>query len=539
MPKTLRWYQEKALKALFELIRQGKKRIVLYLPTGGGKTLCATYLGKSARRQGKKMGFGVNRVQLCNQAVKAFVNEDQEVGVLQGQNTSKIDANTIIFSIDTVRSRGLPEDIQLLVLDEAHGTVNTKAYHGIMKDRICIGLTATPFAKGMAYDVPALEGPLWEAIVVGATISELIEWNKEHPNEGLVPCEVWIPHIVDVKNMRESSTNGEKDYNIDDQAKALNTPRLIEGTVEKWLQICPNTLTMLFATTIKHSQELCQAFREAGVKAEHVDYHMDPSPGGEREQIYDRFRSGEITVVCNCILLGVGADFPACETIILNRIFKSKVLLTQIIGRAMRPTPDGKKKMCRVLDFGGSMDHDRLGCPWHYSVGHLDDGKPKRKAIKKGMDVCEECFMDKPKKINKCPHCGYEKPKKIFVCSQCKLQKKPGQLECPNCGHRTMARSEIEYVSGELRRLNSKEKSETIPASSVLQAKGKQRIYSELTAHAIEMGYSDGWIGHQYRALFGVWPKGLERIPIPTGPELKSYLHRARMEYTKTKGRKK
>jgi hypothetical protein len=41
----------------------------------------------------------------------------------------------------------------------------------------------------------------------------------------------------------------------------------------------------------------------------------------------------------------------------------------------------------------------------------------------------------------------------------------------------------------------------------------KQAFYSGLLMIAQQRGFKDGWVSHKYQEKFGVWPKGLDRIP--------------------------
>jgi hypothetical protein len=41
----------------------------------------------------------------------------------------------------------------------------------------------------------------------------------------------------------------------------------------------------------------------------------------------------------------------------------------------------------------------------------------------------------------------------------------------------------------------------------------KQAFYSGLLMIAQQHGFKDGWVSHKYQEKFGVWPKGLDRIP--------------------------
>ena len=74
-------------------------------------------------------------------------------GILQAENTCRLDASVLVASIDTVHVRGLPDDVGLLIIDECHGVAGSEKYRKLLatyNNVPVVGLTATPFAAGMA-----------------------------------------------------------------------------------------------------------------------------------------------------------------------------------------------------------------------------------------------------------------------------------------------------------------------------------------------------------------------------------------------------
>ena len=59
---------------------------------------------------------------------------------------------------------------------------------------------------------------------------------------------------------------------------------------------------------------------------------------------------------------------------------------------------------------------------------------------------------------------------------------------------------------------------------NVIRRKGKQTVYSELLDMRRNSGLSV--VSRRYRAIFGVWPRGMRMEPKPASPELKRYVHR-------------
>ena len=65
--RELRDYQVTGLENLRQTIRQGVKRVVVQLPTGGGKTLCAATIAQGALQKKNKLAFTVPRISLIDQ----------------------------------------------------------------------------------------------------------------------------------------------------------------------------------------------------------------------------------------------------------------------------------------------------------------------------------------------------------------------------------------------------------------------------------------------------------------------------------------
>ena len=77
----LRPYQDKSIQDVRTTYTQGKKRVLLYVPTGGGKTECAIAVTKYARAKGKKVLFLCNRKDLVRQTVARFAKYGINTGV--------------------------------------------------------------------------------------------------------------------------------------------------------------------------------------------------------------------------------------------------------------------------------------------------------------------------------------------------------------------------------------------------------------------------------------------------------------------------
>ena len=177
MSFELRPYQLDAEQQARVALAGGKRRVVLFMPTGAGKTLTATSIITKATAKGRRVVFVANRKQLVAQTSAVLHRYGIEHGILQAENTCRLDARVLVASIDTIHVRGLPDDVGLIVIDECHGVAGSQKYRTLLARYNLVptvGLSATPFAAGMAKHYPGIGGPLFEHLVVGATIGELI-----------------------------------------------------------------------------------------------------------------------------------------------------------------------------------------------------------------------------------------------------------------------------------------------------------------------------------------------------------------------------
>ena len=489
----LRPYQAGAVEQARANGRAGVRRQIIYSPTGSGKTEIAIALIHSANSKGRRVAFVANRIGLVEQAACRLRQSGLSVGVLQGDNTHRLDAPVLVCSIHTVAKRGLP-DVDVIVIDEAHGVAGSSHYRDLLfryNALPVIGLSATPFAKGLGKHYDDLGGPLFERIVQAASIRELIDLGF------LVDCDIYAPTEPDLSGVAlVRNAFGEQDYNERQLAAAVDKPSLVGDIVAHWKRLGRDLPTVCFATSIAHSKHIASEFNAAGIQAEHIDCYTDED---ERRGILERVTSGETRVISNVGILTEGWDFPACGVMILARPTRSLTRWVQMAGRVLRPHP-GKDRAI-ILDHSGSAAH--LGYPTDDLPLELDDGTPKKASGAKQKDEA------KPKK---CPSCSYVKPPKVHAC--------------PACGFTPERQSEVEVEAGELVKLPRKKKP---------TREEKQAAYSGLLWIANERGRRPGWVAHIYRDRFGVWPRGLDETIKPPSDDLLRFVRSRAIRFAKRK----
>jgi superfamily II DNA or RNA helicase len=488
----LRPYQAAAIQALRLGLGEGYLRQMLYGPTGCGKTALSVGLVKGARLKGKRVAFLANRIQLVEQASRTFRKYGIDHGIIQGQNSRREYENVLVCSIQTVAKRGIP-DVDFIIIDEAHGVAGSKDYRGIIETfagKPVIGLSASPFAKGLGKVYDKLGGPLFERMVVASSIRELID-------EGfLVDCDIYAPSEPDMTGIKQVRNKfGELDFSDMDVGNAVDKPELIGDIVSHWMRLAKGTPTVVFASNIAHSKHIVEQFLAAGVTAEHIDCYDDTDA---RRDALKRFENGQTTIISNASLLAEGWDAPFCQTLILARPTKSLIRYVQMAGRVLRPS-EGKTRAL-ILDHSGTVKH--LGFPTDDLPLELDDGKPKKQSA------------SKPKEA-----------KLPTACAKCSFMKV--SHKCPQCGFAPEKQNTIHSADGEL------VKQERGAKKAKATMAEKQQFYSELLGYQSMKGWSDGRVAHVYRDKYGVWPNSLTRLACEPSAETKKFIQSRNIAYAK------
>jgi len=433
----LRPYQQQAV----DLLRQRHAdRPLLCLPTGAGKTTVASEVIRLALQRGNRCIFMVHRRELVDQAVARLASFGIQAGrIIAGQTESRSLPVQVASIPSLIRRKHWPAE--LVIVDEcAHATSTswTKCLDRYA-DAWVIGLTATPIrldGRGL--------GGIFGCLVEPVTTQDLVEQGH------LVAPEVYAPPL-DLSRIRKRA--GE--YTLPELLERMNP--LTGSIVDTWFQRAFGQRTVVFAVNVEHSQRIVKAFQARGVAAEHIDGGTDVQ---QRADSLARLRSGETTLVSNCMVLSEGWDLPALQCGVLARPTKSLALFRQMVGRIMRPPGP---VVC--LDHAGCHhEHGLVTDPVDWS---LDDCE-RRSVMTEPIRTCQECFAVVPVDAVECPQCG-----------------EPLARE---------ARTNPPGVDndGELVKFTRADKAEW---------------YGVRVRMASELGYKLGWARAQYRNKHGTWPR--------------------------------
>ena len=337
----LRPYQESAISELRLKYAQGKRRVLLVVPCGGGKTTIAGFLIKSYAKKKLNTLFLAHRTELIFQCwkrltqiglyaniIKASISKWKIIEFAESHgieiNYHEILDNVITASIQTI-SRRLVEyvdnNFDLIIIDEAHTSISDSYVQFISKfqNAFVIGLTATPYRTSKKEGL----NKVYEDFVEVVSHQELIDMNY------LVPTRVFHP-----KKFNSSSLKVQKGEFTDESVLRAFDENNAEINLISQINIHSKHLkTIVFCQNVEHSKRTADVLNVHGFKALHIDATTEQN---DRDEVVRKFRKGDIQFLVNYGLLSEGFDVPDCECVILNLCTKSRIKWHQATNRATR-----------------------------------------------------------------------------------------------------------------------------------------------------------------------------------------------------------
>lgn len=370
----LRPYQEQLIQRVRVSVATGHQAVCAVLGCGGGKSIIQAMIAKSATEKGNQVLFLVHRKELCQQITNTFF--------VAGVNFGLCD----IMMVQTASRRidKLP-DYQLIITDECHHS--TAASYRKIYDHypraIRLGFTATPIRLNRGG-----LGEVYSDLITSVSTRWLID------NGYLADYKYYSVKLADTSGLHTKA--GE--YKADEVAALMESRTIYGETVKQWERLAGGKKTIIYCASVAAAKQTATEFVSRGYNATSVDGEMDKNA---RAFTMDSFRSGELTVLCNCELFGEGLDVPDCECVVLLHPTQSLTLHIQQSMRSMRKCGD---KVAIIIDHVGNC----------YRHGLPDDNRewslaPKRKqedTVK--IRECENCFAVYPPTMKKCPYCGAE-----------------------------------------------------------------------------------------------------------------------------------
>ncbi|MYC91217.1 MAG: DUF4145 domain-containing protein [Gemmatimonadetes bacterium] len=395
-----RYYQKRAIGSIAEQFAQARRKALLVMATGSGKTRTAIALVDLLQRAGwvKRTLFLADRVSLVSQAVSAFkthLPESSPVNLItERDEVGRVYASTyptmmrLIDEAEGNEARFSVGHFDLVIIDEAHRSVYQK-YGAIFRyfDSLLVGLTATPreevdrntyalfdLEPGVPTDAYELDTAVTDGFLVPPRVQKV---DLKFPREGIA----YDSLSEQEKEQWESLDWGdEADPDaLPDRvnASAINNWLFNEDTVDKALQhLMENghkvdggdrlAKTILFVRNHEHAEFVEERFnrhypQHAGHFARVIDHYAKYA-----QSLIDDFSQKDKAphLAISVDMLDTGIDVPEVANLVFFKPVYSKIKFWQMIGRGTRLCPDlfgpdEDKQDFRVFDFCFNFDFFR------------------------------------------------------------------------------------------------------------------------------------------------------------------------------------
>jgi type I restriction enzyme R subunit len=405
------YFQEAAIREVIKRLMLGRKRVLLTMATGTGKTFVAFQIVWKLIKSGwlqrlhpnrpARVLFLADRVVLRDQAYNTFApfadGTSEPRFKIEGHPPNL--TRDLYFGIyQTLWSPGEngqrlfekfpPDFFDLVIIDECHrsgfGTWREILDH--FGSAIHLGMTATPkqdenidtYAYFCAEEPdvaidpehpergtwrpPAYEYSLGRGIEDGflATykvhrVRTTVDATGLHLEDAIEQgAEVFVPEDIEPRELY-TTPQFEREITLPDRTRAM--VKHLAGLLRRFGKM---EKTMVFCVDMEHARLVARLLQdefgpETGLSNYAVPIISEEGEEGRRalEAFADSDKPAPV-VATTAELLSTGVDVPACRNIVFMKTISSPVLFKQIVGRGSRIDPATDKYWFRIIDFTGA-----------------------------------------------------------------------------------------------------------------------------------------------------------------------------------------
>ena len=405
-------YQVEAIKSIEEAIKDGKKRILLAMATGTGKTRTAIALMYRLlkHKRARRILYLVDRNSLGQQTADAI--KDNKIGNLSIASiygvkelkdklpdaSTKIQIATVqgmikrLFYNDDKEEKPSVGQYDFIIVDEAHRgyaedkELSEKEYHFYDQndyvsqyrrvvdyfDATAIGMTATPALQTTdIFGKPVYSYSYQQAV--------LDNYLVDHDAPTIIKTKLSQEGIhfkkgaeIDLFDQSSESIKSEKlpdnmNFEVKDFNKRVITESFNRVVCDYLAQNCLNPndpelgKTLIFAATDSHADMvvrlLKESFKNAGNPVD--DDAIEKITGSIRHpnneiKLFKNEKNPNIAVTVD--LLTTGVDVPEITNLVFLRRVQSRILYEQMLGRATRLCSEIHKSVFNIYDAVGIYD---------------------------------------------------------------------------------------------------------------------------------------------------------------------------------------
>ncbi|AKX34309.1 ATP-dependent helicase IRC3 [Spiroplasma litorale] len=344
-------YQNKIINEIINRIKSNKKKHLLVMATGTGKTATMAFIYKKLVKMLSINSFIyiAPSKEILDQAMMTFRNilDDPDFGIdlydgrnnevdIQNENFIFITKDTLYFRIERFKNK----KFEFVIFDEAHH-VEAKTFKQVFEfiannSKQVFGLTATPertdgvnINKYFDYE-HACELRLYDAI----------------ENEMLSDFDYYFikDDTINLENLSIKDKKFELTFNN------LKRYEFIYNTIINRIgKQRKDIRAILFCSSTQNAKELSAFLSEKGERSSYITTENNKN----RDQNIELFKKAKINYLCVMNILNEGVDIPEVDTIFFLRPTTSLIIYLQQLGRGLRKSLD---KKLQIYDFVNNVD---------------------------------------------------------------------------------------------------------------------------------------------------------------------------------------
>ena len=407
--KQARYYQEIAINRSVQAVLKGKKRILLTLATGTGKTYIAFQViwklwnarwnRRGEYRKPKVLYLADRNVLIDNPKdmtfsvfgdarwkIKGKVVKSREIYFSTYQAIAKDERRPGLY-------KGYPQDFfDLIIVDECHrGSArddsNWREILEYFKPAVQIGMTATPLREDNRDTYKYFGNPIYTYSLKQGIEDGFLAPYRVHRVVSTVDATGWMPYKGQLDKFGREVPDGH--YGTKDFERSVSLMKRTETYAKHLTEYLKDSdrfgKTIVFCVDQDHAEQMRMALNNLNTDLvkESADYvvRVVSEEGQIGRGHLDRFMDVETstpTIVTTSKLLTTGVDIPTCKNIVIFRVVNSMTEFKQIIGRGTRVRDDYGKLFFNILDYTGSAtklfaDPDFDGEPVRITEEEIDE----------------------------------------------------------------------------------------------------------------------------------------------------------------------
>ena len=383
--KTPRYYQEIAINRIVKAVLQGKRRILLNMATGTGKTVVVFQIiwklwntrwnRTSQYRRPKILYLADRNILIDDPKDKIFTPFGDARWKIEGE---AVKGREIYFSIyqsiaKDERRPGLYREysidfFDLIIVDECHrGSArdesNWREILEYFEPAYQIGITATPLREENRDTYRYFGNPIYTYSLKQGIEDGFLAPYKVHRVVPSVDATGWRPSQGELDRYGREIPDGE--YSTRDYETIISLKARTEAVAKHLTDYLKKTdifdKTIVFCVDQEHAEDMRKALNNlnSDVVKEYPDYvcRVVSEEGDIGRGHLSRFQELETktpAILTTSKLLSTGVDMQTCKNVVIVKVINSMTDFKQIIGRGTRVRDDYGKLYFTIIDYTGS-----------------------------------------------------------------------------------------------------------------------------------------------------------------------------------------